>query len=259
MKRALSTSAFTRGTMYNWRVKAMMNALEKAGKATGPLQLADLTALGHLDQYHYLGTQACDHVIELLGIQADASVLDIGSGIGGPARYLSANTGCKVVGVELQGELTDAGAELTARVEGLAERVAFVTGDFSSDACVLPQSQFDHFVSLLVFLHIPDRAKLLSRCFDHLKPGGSFVIEDFVERGELTPAERATLLDTVKAPTVSSTQAYVAQLHEAGFVDIEVSDMSGVWQAWTKGRTLTRALTRTRARARTQTLTRTRT
>ena len=93
MKRALSTSAFTRGTMYNWRVKAMMNALEKAGKATGPLQLADLTALGHLDQYHYLGTQACDHVIELLGIQADASVLDIGSGIGGPARYLSANTG----------------------------------------------------------------------------------------------------------------------------------------------------------------------
>ena len=85
--------------MYNWRVKAMMNALEKAGKATGPLQLADLTALGHLDQYHYLGTQACDHVIELLGIQADASVLDIGSGIGGPARYLSANTGCKVVGV----------------------------------------------------------------------------------------------------------------------------------------------------------------
>ena len=236
MKRALSTSAFTRGTMYNWRVKAMMNALEKAGKATGPLQLADLTALGHLDQYHYLGTQACDHVIELLGIQADASVLDIGSGIGGPARYLSANTGCQVVGVELQGELTDAGAELTARVEGLAERVAFVTGDFSSDACVLPQSQFDHFVSLLVFLHIPDRAKLLSRCFDHLKPGGSFVVEDFVERGELTPAERATLLDTVKAPTVSSTQAYVAQLHEAGFVDIEVSDMSGVWQAWTKAR-----------------------
>ena len=100
---------------------------------TLPLQLADLTALGHLDQYHYLGTQACDHVIELLGIQADASVLDIGSGIGGPARYLSANTGCQVVGVELQAELTDAGAELTARVEGLAERVAFVTGDFSSD------------------------------------------------------------------------------------------------------------------------------
>ena len=236
MKRALSTSSFTRGTMYNWRVKAMMNALEKAGKATGPLQLADLTALGHLDQYHYLGTQACDHVIELLGIQADASVLDIGSGIGGPARYLSANTGCQVVGVELQAELTDAGAELTARVEGLAERVAFVTGDFSSDACALPQSQFDHFVSLLVFLHIPDRAKLLSRCFEHLKPGGSFVIEDFVERGELTPAERATLSDTVKAPTVSSTQAYVAQLHEAGFVDIEVTDMSGVWQAWTKAR-----------------------
>ena len=125
--------------MYNWRVTAIMNALEKAGRATGPLQLGDLTALGHLDQYHYLGTEACDHVIKLLGIQADASVLDIGAGIGGPARYLSAHTGCRVVGVELQEELSAAAAELTSRVEGLADRVAFVTGDFSSSECTLPQ------------------------------------------------------------------------------------------------------------------------
>ena len=134
-----AASSLTRGTMYNWRVTAIMNALEKAGRATGPLQLGDLTALGHLDQYHYLGTEACDHVIKLLGIQADASVLDIGAGIGGPARYLSAHTGCRVVGVELQEELSAAAAELTSRVEGLADRVAFVTGDFSSSECALPQ------------------------------------------------------------------------------------------------------------------------
>ena len=190
-----AASSLTRGTMYNWRVTAIMNALEKAGRATGPLQLGDLTALGHLDQYHYLGTEACDHVIELLGIQADASVLDIGAGIGGPARYLSAHTGCRVVGVELQEELSAAAAELTSRVEGLADRVAFVTGDFSSSECALPQvklsahspnrqgaapatvrcatvsctrrqAQFDHFVSLLVFLHVPDRGALLRRCYD---------------------------------------------------------------------------------------------
>jgi len=137
-RRALSSS-LTRGTMYNWRVKAIVNALEKAGRATGTLQLDNLTALGHLDQYHYLGTQACDHVIELLGIQADASVLDIGAGIGGPARYLSAHTGCRVVGVELQAELAEAAADLTARVEGVADRVTFVTGDFSDDACTLPE------------------------------------------------------------------------------------------------------------------------
>ena len=143
MRRLCSSSAFTRGAMYNWRVRAIMNALERAGRATGPLQLDDLTSLGHLDQYHYLGTEACDHVIEMLGIQPGSSVLDVGAGIGGPARYLSANTGCHVVGVELQAELSEAAAELTARVQGLADRVAFVTGDFSSDACAMPQARAD--------------------------------------------------------------------------------------------------------------------
>jgi len=228
-RRALSSS-LTRGTMYNWRVKAIVNALEKAGRATGTLQLDNLTALGHLDQYHYLGTQACDHVIELLGIQADASVLDIGAGIGGPARYLSAHTGCRVVGVELQAELAEAAADLTARVEGVADRVTFVTGDFSDDACTLPEAEFDHFVSLLVFLHIPDRTTLLRRCHNHLRPGGTFVIEDFVQRGEFSADERSVLSDMVKAPTVSSSQEYVAALHEAGFVDVETEDMSTPWQ-----------------------------
>ena len=60
-RRAMSGSALTRGGMYNWRVAAILNALERAGKAEGPLEIADLTALGHLDQYHYLGTEACDH------------------------------------------------------------------------------------------------------------------------------------------------------------------------------------------------------
>ena len=38
------------GTMYNWRVKAVLNALARAGKAEGPLTVRDLTSLGHLDQ-----------------------------------------------------------------------------------------------------------------------------------------------------------------------------------------------------------------
>ena len=94
--------------MYNWRVDALMTALERRGKASGPLHLEDLTSLGHLDQYHYLGTDACDDVAALLGLRPGVSMLDVGSGIGGPARYLAATTGCSVVGVELQPELVRA-------------------------------------------------------------------------------------------------------------------------------------------------------
>ena len=56
----------TQGGMYNWRVKSVLDALARQGKAEGPLTVEDLVGLGHLDQYHYLGVTACDHVIELL-------------------------------------------------------------------------------------------------------------------------------------------------------------------------------------------------
>ena len=100
-RRALSTAplpepvaSITQTAMYNWRVRAVWDALAKAGKAEGPIDVEDLSALGHLDQYHYLGTQACDEVIELLGLGPGSTVFDVGSGIGGPARYMAAQSGC---------------------------------------------------------------------------------------------------------------------------------------------------------------------
>ena len=222
-RRAMCGSALTRGGMYNWRVAAVQNALERAGKADGPLEIDDLTALGHLDQYHYLGTAACDEAAALLGLGEGARVLDVGSGIGGPARYLAATTGCSVTGVELQPDLADAASELTARVVGgLAERVRFVTGDFVSDDLDLPAAGYDHLLSLLVFLHVPDRAALLDRCHAHLAPGGTFLIEDFAARAPFTAEEAGTLRDLVQAPTVTSSTEYVRDLHAAGFVDVEV-------------------------------------
>merc|ERR1719327_1296494 len=118
--------------MYNWRVAAVKNALKDMGKETGDLTVEDLTALGHLDQYHYLGVEANDHVIEILGLDATVHVLDIGSGIGGPARYIAAKSGCRITGVEIQEDLCVAGRDLTARVPGLADRVSFLNGDFAS-------------------------------------------------------------------------------------------------------------------------------
>lgn len=226
--------------MYNWRVAAVHNALRQMGKDTGPLAVEDLTALGHLDQYHYLGVEANDHVIDLLGLDPSVHVLDIGSGIGGPARYIACKSGCRITGVELQEDVCEAGRGLTARVPGLAERVDFKVGDIitmSKEGKIQPGS-FDHFISLLVFLHIPDRTGLLKACFDALRPGGTFIIEDFMAKPgtAFTAQEQAALRDVVSAPTVTTAAQYVADLEAAGFVDVECVDLSGVWQKWTKAR-----------------------
>jgi len=226
--------------MYNWRVAAVKNALRDMGKETGDLSIGDLTALGHLDQYHYLGVEANDHVIDILGLDESVHVLDVGSGIGGPARYIASRSGCSITGVELQEDICLFGSALTARVPGLADRVKFKVGDIISMSREgrIAKASFDHFMSLLVFLHIPDRPALLASCFDALKPGGTFVIEDFVAKpgAAFTERERADLLDVVSAPNVSTPERYVADLEAAGFVDIEVVDLSATWRKWTKAR-----------------------
>uniref|UniRef100_A0A7S4GP87 Methyltransferase type 11 domain-containing protein n=1 Tax=Oxyrrhis marina TaxID=2969 RepID=A0A7S4GP87_OXYMA len=226
--------------MYNWRVAALYNALKQMGKETGDLTVEDLASLGHLDQYHYLGVEANDHVIDILGLDSSVNVVDIGSGIGGPARYISAKSGCTITGVELQEDLNQAATELTKRVPGLSERINFVTGDFATlvNEGKIPANTFDHFLSLLVFLHIPDRAGLLKACYTALKPGATFIIEDFMAKPNttLTDHEQDRLRNVVSAPTVTTGEDYVAALQAAGFVDLEVVDLSSVWQPWTKAR-----------------------
>jgi cyclopropane fatty-acyl-phospholipid synthase-like methyltransferase len=226
--------------MYNWRVAAVHNALAERGKATGPLTVDDLISLGHLDQYHYHGVEACDKAAAILGLDSSSKVLDIGSGIGGPARYLSVRTGCDVTGVELQADLTQAATELTART-GLANRVRFITGDFVSlytaQHADLQKASFDHFISQLVFLHIPDRPQLLKTCFETTKPGGTFLIEDFVQVGPaFTSNEKSMLLNDVHAQTVTTRDEYIAALEDAGFVDVQTIDLTEGWREWSMAR-----------------------
>src|SRR4030095_11048501 len=77
--------------------------LREAGlDQSAALNVSDLTPF---DEYHYFGTRAVDEAARSLGIGPQTRVLDIGSGIGGPARHLASSTGCEVVALELQPHL----------------------------------------------------------------------------------------------------------------------------------------------------------
>ncbi len=69
--------------------------------------------LFHLDQWHYHGIEAIHAAAEQLGLGPASRVLDVGSGLGGPARYLAHMTGCHVTALELQPELHSIAADLT--------------------------------------------------------------------------------------------------------------------------------------------------
>jgi cyclopropane fatty-acyl-phospholipid synthase-like methyltransferase len=194
-----------------------------------PLRVADLTPF---DQYHYHGTAAVDEAIATLALKPGMRVLDIGAGLGGPARYIAEKTGAHVTALELQEDLSATGAELTRRC-GFSHLVEHRCGNVLDGL----DGRFDAIISMLCFLHIPDRKRLFSVCRTALKPGGKIYIEDYGRLRAATAAEAESLARKVQCPYLPSTDEYRKHLAEAGFQDIAMDDVTADWTTFTQGRT----------------------
>lgn len=213
------------------KVERIFNELHARGiDDESPLDVEDLTPF---DQYHYHGTDAVDAAVVALGIGQRTRVLEVGAGIGGPARYLAAATGCHVTALEIQPDLHAVGADLTARC-GLQDRVRHVCGDVLDEP--VDGGGFDALISYLVFLHIPDRARLFAACRAALRPGGRIFAEDFTKRREPSAEDWAALEEKVLCPYLPTAEDYAAQLEAAGFEILAADDMSESWTAFTAAR-----------------------
>ena len=85
--------------LYN-HVDRIYNELKELCKNdSDPLKVNELTSF---DQLHYHGTKALDYAINKIGIHSNMTILEIGSGIGGPARYIANQTGVNIIALELQ-------------------------------------------------------------------------------------------------------------------------------------------------------------
>ncbi len=117
------------GVRDHYRATGLTERLKTALAVFGPEdQRLVPKQLAGLDQFHTRGIVATTELAKLAGITADMAVLDIGSGVGGPARLLAATCGCRVTGVDLSEPFVDAARYLTART-GQSGQVAFETGD----------------------------------------------------------------------------------------------------------------------------------
>ena len=92
-------------------LERIVQGLEAIGKSPATLNLNDLAAV---DEFHLRGPEATQELIEILDVGVDSHVLDVGSGLGGPARRLANATGCRVTGVDLSEDYCSAGNTLTA-------------------------------------------------------------------------------------------------------------------------------------------------
>ena len=152
------------------------DALHQTGLA-GNNDLINWKDLAPLDEFHVRGLAATEELAAELQIAPEATILDVGSGLGGPSRFLAATYGAHVTGIDLSPSFVDAATMLSERT-GLAHRTTFRV----ADALALPfeDSSFDHAWTQHVAMNIHDRARLYSEIFRVLKPGGLFATYDVI-------------------------------------------------------------------------------
>jgi 2-polyprenyl-3-methyl-5-hydroxy-6-metoxy-1,4-benzoquinol methylase len=175
-------------------------------------------ALAHGDAY--VGQECLLTPEEMLafarqaGITSETTVLDVGSGTGGPACYLAQQLGCRVLGVDVS-SVGHEQAMARARDQGLTHLVQFQHGDVHT--VNLPAAAFDVILGLDAWCHIPHRATMLQHCAAWLRPGGRIAFYDHIERQPLPEAQRQLFYALWRFAGLETLQSYVAALEAAGF------------------------------------------
>lgn len=150
----------------------ILSALTAADKDLDRLTAEDLSPY---DQFHVRGSQATAELAQLLSPQAGQRLLDLGCGIGGPARWLADARDCEVIGLDLTEVYCRTARDLSERVR-LAQQTRFVC----ADALMLPfaEASFDLVWTQHAAMNIADKARLYREVARVLRPGGRFGLYD---------------------------------------------------------------------------------
>jgi SAM-dependent methyltransferase len=157
---------------------AIRDGLAALGK--DPESLAP-TDLAPVDEFHIGGREATEHLAQSLGLKAGMRLLDIGSGIGGAARYFAGEHSVTVTGIDLTDEYVEVASTLAAWV-GLSRQVTFR----QASALALPfeAASFEAVTMLHVGMNIADKAALFAETARVLVSGGQIGVYDIMRVGD---------------------------------------------------------------------------
>lgn len=176
-------------------------------------------ALSAYDQFHTRGLEATRELADSLEVEAGHHLLDVGSGIGGPARYIAQRFGCRVTGIDLTAEFCEVARHLTGLL-GLAGRVRFEQGD----ALAMPfaDASFEGAYSINVSMNIADKGALYREVRRVLKPGGWLVLSEIARGPGPEPDYPMPWAATAAASFLATPQQTRDGLVAAGFEVLHV-------------------------------------
>ena len=186
-------------------------------------------ALAPLDQFHVRGAQATAELAACLSLTPATRVIDVGCGLGGPARHLASVYGCAVVGIDLNARYVALADMLTERA-GLSSLVRHVEGD--ALALAFGAASFDVAWTQHVAMNIADRDAFYAGIAHVLVPGGRLAIYDVIAGNGEPPHFPVPWARTPEHSHLVSEAAMRSALHRAGFAVDSWTDVTAEAVAW---------------------------
>lgn len=199
-------------------VSRIVSALADAGFDTNDLEP---NVFAGADEFHIGGRKGSEYVAKALDIEPGQRLLDIGSGIGGPARFIANTLDVTVEGIDLTPEFVEAAVEISEMV-GMTEQVSFEVG--SATSIPFEDDTFDASTMLHVGMNISDKGLLFSEMARVTKPDGSIVVYDVMRTGEDDLVFPMPWSSTSEYSFVDTVNAYVKAAESAGLELLTVDD-----------------------------------
>lgn len=194
---------------------ALLDAISAGIEASGKThQTVTIDDLGAVDEFHIGGRTASIEFLDQLSLSGQSRVLDVGCGLGGPARFTADRYGATVTGIDLTAEFVQTGQAL-CRWVGLDRTVELVEG--SALDMPFEDAGFDAAYMMHVGMNIADKENLFTEVARVLKPGGTFGVYDVMQASEERICFPVPWAETPATSALSSPEYYKSALEEAGF------------------------------------------
>ena len=189
----------------------ILGGLKASGADPERLQPDDLAPV---EEFHIGGRKATAHAVAAMFLTGNEHVIDIGCGIGGAARYIAGQTGCRVTGIDLTPEYT-ATAEALTKLTGQEDKLRFETA--SALAMPFDDETFDAGITIHVAMNIPGRAALYGEIARVLKPGAVLCIFDVMKKNDEALTFPLPWAQTAETSHLTTPEETATLLADAGF------------------------------------------
>lgn len=203
----------------------IVSALEKAGKSLEALTVEDLAPVDH---YHARGFPATVELADRLPIRPGQHILDIGCGVGGPARYFAQRFGCRVSGLDITESFVEAANKLTALLR-MEDQVQVLLGD--GQKLRYEGGCFDGAYALHVTMNVADRPRFFAEACRVLKPGAFFALTEHGLGPEGNPLHPVPWSEDGSGAYLVTPPQTRALLEAAGFSNIDIEEAGAKYLA----------------------------